>query len=67
MLRDEMLYFWPQIETKIMKMELVLKYVEHTLPHVVQLLGKNVHLKTFVEDKKIVFSYDGKKTSRKFV
>jgi stage V sporulation protein R len=47
--------------------ELDLKYVERTLPHVVQLWGKNVHLETFVEDKKIVFSCDGKKTSRKFV
>ncbi len=48
-------------------MELDLKYVERTLPHVVQLWGKNVHLETIVEDKKIVFSCDGKKTSRKFV
>ncbi len=48
-------------------MELDLKYVERTLPYVVQLWGKNVHLETFVEDKKIVFSCDGKKTSRKFV
>jgi stage V sporulation protein R len=48
-------------------MELDLKYVERTLPHVVQLWGKNVHLETFGEDKKIVFSCDGKKTSRKFV
>lgn len=47
--------------------ELDLKYVERTLPYVVQLWGKNVHLETFVEDKKIVFSCDGKKTSRKFV
>ncbi|MFD0590812.1 SpoVR family protein [Paenibacillus sp. GCM10027627] len=47
--------------------ELDLKYVERTLPYVVQLWGKNVHLETSVEDKKIVFSCDGKKTSRKFV
>ncbi|MDQ0060856.1 SpoVR family protein [Paenibacillus harenae] len=47
--------------------ELDLKYVERTLPHVVSLWGKNVHLETFVEDKKIVFSCDGKKTSRKFL
>jgi stage V sporulation protein R len=47
--------------------ELDLKYVERTLPYVVQLWGKNVHLETIVEDKKIVFSCDGKKTSRKFV
>lgn len=47
--------------------ELDLKYVERTLPYVVQLWGKNVHLETMVEDKKIVFSCDGKKTSRKFL
>ncbi|MUT64388.1 SpoVR family protein [Paenibacillus sp. NEAU-GSW1] len=47
--------------------ELDLKYVERTLPYVVQLWGKSVHLETVVEDKKIVFSCDGKKTSRKFV
>ncbi|SDX21328.1 SpoVR family protein [Paenibacillus sp. CF384] len=47
--------------------ELDLKYVERTLPHVVQLWGKSVHLETIVEDKRIVFSCDGKKTSRKFI
>ncbi|MDQ6419962.1 SpoVR family protein [Paenibacillus sp. LHD-117] len=47
--------------------ELDLKYVERTLPYVVQVWGKNVHLETIVEDKKIVFSCDGKKTSRKFL
>ncbi|OXM15180.1 SpoVR family protein [Paenibacillus herberti] len=47
--------------------ELDLKYVERTLPHVVNLWGKPVHLETVVEDKKIVFSCDGKKTSRKFI
>ncbi|GKU80257.1 SpoVR family protein [Paenibacillus sp. L3-i20] len=47
--------------------ELDLKYVERTLPYVVQLWGKNVHLETIVEDKRIVFSCDGKKTSRKFL
>ncbi|REK74514.1 SpoVR family protein [Paenibacillus paeoniae] len=47
--------------------ELDLKYVERTLPYVVQLWGKNVHLETIVEDKKLVFSCDGKKTSRKFI
>ncbi|MBB3108336.1 stage V sporulation protein R [Paenibacillus phyllosphaerae] len=47
--------------------ELDLRYVERTLPYVVQLWGKSVHLETVVEDKKIVFSCDGKKTSRKFI
>nr|WP_246627985.1 SpoVR family protein [Paenibacillus oenotherae] len=49
------------------EVELDLKYVERTLPHVVQLWGKTVHLETVVEDKRIVFSCDGKKTSRKFI
>ncbi|MBJ6362188.1 SpoVR family protein [Paenibacillus sp. GCM10012307] len=47
--------------------ELDLKYVERTLPYVVRLWGKNVHLETVVEDKAIVFSCDGFKTSRKFL
>ena len=47
--------------------ELDLKYVERTLPHVVKLWGKAVHLETVVEDKTLVFSCDGNKTSRKFI
>ncbi|WP_020615992.1 SpoVR family protein [Paenibacillus daejeonensis] len=47
--------------------ELDLKYVERTLPHVVKLWGKSVHLETVVEDKTLVFSCDGNKTSRKFI
>ncbi|GGD74532.1 SpoVR family protein [Paenibacillus nasutitermitis] len=47
--------------------ELDLKYIERTLPHVVHLWGKSAHLETIVEDKRIVFSCDGKKTSRKFL
>ncbi|TJY41060.1 SpoVR family protein [Cohnella pontilimi] len=45
--------------------ELDLKYVERTLPYIVQLWGKPVHLETIVDDKPVVFSCDGKKTSRK--
>lgn len=47
--------------------ELDLKYLERTLPHIVSLWGKSIHLETVIEDKKIVFSCDGKKTSRKFI
>ncbi|WP_127534287.1 SpoVR family protein [Paenibacillus kobensis] len=47
--------------------ELDLKYLERTLPYIVQLWGKSIHLETIIEDKKIVFSCDGKKTSRKFI
>ncbi|SES90141.1 SpoVR family protein [Paenibacillus sp. NFR01] len=47
--------------------ELDLKYLERTLPHIYNLWGKGVHLQTVVEDKKALFSYDGKKVTRKFL
>jgi len=46
--------------------ELDLKYVERTLPHVARLWGKPVHLETMVEDKELVFRCDGKSVSRIF-
>jgi stage V sporulation protein R len=46
--------------------ELDLKYLERTLPYVHQLWGKPVHLETVVEDKPVLFSHDGKRTTRKF-
>ncbi|CAH0117795.1 MULTISPECIES: SpoVR family protein [unclassified Paenibacillus] len=47
--------------------ELDLKYVERTLPYVYHLWGKTVHLETVVEDKQVLFTYDGKKHNRKFL
>ncbi|THF73108.1 SpoVR family protein [Cohnella fermenti] len=47
--------------------ELDLKYIERTIPFVVQLWGKPVHLETTVEGKPVLFSCDGKKTTRKNV
>ncbi|MNK34926.1 SpoVR family protein [compost metagenome] len=47
--------------------ELDLKYLERTLPHVYHLWGKTVHLETVIEDKKAIFSFDGQKHYRKFV
>lgn len=47
--------------------ELDLKYLERTLPHVYRLWGKTVHLETVIEDKKAIFSFDGQKHYRKFV
>jgi stage V sporulation protein R len=47
--------------------ELDLKYIERTLPYVVQLWGKPVHLETTIEDKAVLFSHDGKKSNRKFL
>ncbi|WP_373314441.1 SpoVR family protein [Xylanibacillus composti] len=47
--------------------ELDLKYLEKTLPYVHQLWGKSVHLETVVEQKKVVFTYDGTKQHRRFL
>lgn len=47
--------------------ELDVKYIEKTLPYVHRLWGKTVHLKTVLEGREVVFSYDGKKNSRKFI
>lgn len=47
--------------------ELDLKYVERTLPHVYHLWGKSIHLETVVEDKPVLFTFDGKKNNRKFL
>ena len=47
--------------------ELDLKYLERTLPYVHELWGKTVHLETMVEDKGLLYSYDGVKVSKKFL
>jgi len=47
--------------------ELDLKYLERTLPHIYTLWGRTVHLQTVLEDKKALFSFDGKKVQRKFL
>jgi stage V sporulation protein R len=47
------------------EVELDLKYVERTLPYLSQLWGKPVHLETLVDGKQVLFSCDGKKTTRK--
>lgn len=47
--------------------ELDLKYLERTLPYVHLLWGKTVHLETMVEDKGLLYSYDGVKVSKKFL
>ncbi len=44
--------------------ELDVRYLEHVLPYIHQLWGRIVHLETYVENKQIVFSYDGKKVYR---
>ncbi|MGX9706611.1 SpoVR family protein [Laceyella tengchongensis] len=47
--------------------ELDLKYLENTLPHVYACWGRSVHLETVVEGRKVVFCYNGKKCTRRFV
>lgn len=47
--------------------ELDIKYLEKVLPYIYRLWGRNVHLETMVEEKPIVFSYDGRHVQRKFL
>ncbi|SFB30547.1 stage V sporulation protein R [Lentibacillus halodurans] len=47
--------------------ELDLHYLENVLPYIYQLWGRKVHLETVVEDKRVMFSYDGEKVHRKFL
>ncbi|WP_044640909.1 SpoVR family protein [Risungbinella massiliensis] len=48
-------------------LELDLKYLERTIPHVHALWGKAVHLETIVEKKPVLFSYNGKKVIRRYL
>lgn len=45
--------------------ELDLPYLEHVLPYIHQLWGRIVHLETILENKTIIFSYDGHKVFRR--
>lgn len=47
--------------------ELDLKYLQHVLPYIYQLWGRPVHLETVVEDKRVMFTYDGKTTNRNYL
>jgi stage V sporulation protein R len=48
-------------------MELDVKYLENTLPHIYHLWGRNVHLQTVIDKRDVVFSYNGKKCVRRFL
>ena len=48
-------------------LELDVFYLEKTLPYVYQLWGRTVHLETVIDGKKVLFSYNGDKISKKFV
>ncbi|MFC3041106.1 SpoVR family protein [Virgibacillus xinjiangensis] len=45
--------------------ELDVHYLEHVLPYIYQLWGRNVHMETMVENKRVVFYYDGEKVNRR--
>ncbi|OUM86425.1 MAG: stage V sporulation protein R [Bacillus thermozeamaize] len=47
--------------------ELDLKYVERTLPYVYTLWGRTIHLETVVEERPVLFTYDGKRGHRRFL
>ncbi|MGG1571923.1 SpoVR family protein [Fictibacillus sp. NRS-1165] len=47
--------------------ELDVKYLEKVLPYVNQLWGRPVHLETKIEDKPVLFTYDGKSVHRKYL
>lgn len=47
--------------------ELDLKYLEKVLPYIHQLWGRGVHMETVVEDKQLLYSYDGKALHRKYL
>lgn len=42
-------------------------YLERTLPHVYRLWGRPVHLETVLDNKKVLFSYNGEKGTKKFI
>ncbi len=47
--------------------ELDVKYLEKVLPYIQQLWGRPVHMESVVENKTVLFTYDGKAMSRKYV
>lgn len=47
--------------------ELDVFYLERTLPHVFNLWGRPVHLETILDNKKVLFNYNGEKVSKKFI
>jgi len=47
--------------------ELDTKYLEKTLPYLYQLWGRTVHMETVLADRPIVFCYDGRKISKRYV
>ncbi len=42
-------------------------YLEKTLSHIFSLWGRPVHLETMLDNKQVLFSYNGEKGSKKFL
>ncbi|SHE76361.1 stage V sporulation protein R [Seinonella peptonophila] len=55
------------IEHRYEGIELDIKYLEKTMPHIYALWGRNVHLQTIVENRPVLFTYNGQKCIRKFL
>ncbi|OPX88791.1 MAG: SpoVR family protein [Pelotomaculum sp. PtaB.Bin104] len=47
--------------------ELDVYYVEKTIPHLYTLWRRPIHLETILDNKRIIFSYDGEKNCKKFL
>ncbi|MFS0645442.1 SpoVR family protein [Siminovitchia sp. 179-K 8D1 HS] len=47
--------------------ELDLKYLEKVMPYIYQLWGRTVHMESVVENRPMLFSYDGRNVQRKFL
>lgn len=47
--------------------ELDIKYLEKVLPYIYQLWGRTVHMETMMENKPVLFTYDGKTVHRKYI
>ncbi|SET22199.1 stage V sporulation protein R [Oceanobacillus limi] len=47
--------------------ELDLKYLENVLPYIYQLWGRKVYMETVVDDKEVVYSYNGDKVYRRLM
>ncbi|WP_077211059.1 SpoVR family protein [Bacillus dakarensis] len=47
--------------------ELDIKYLEKVMPYIHQLWGRGVHIETVIEDRNLLFTYDGKGIHRKYL
>ncbi|MDR9796655.1 SpoVR family protein [Aeribacillus pallidus] len=47
--------------------ELDIKYLEKVLPYIYQLWGRGIHLETIIEDKPVLFNFDGRNVHRKYL